>query len=228
MPKTARSLPSYLADRYRGWRALRFEENRAWYARLAQEGQRPRAMVVSCCDSRVDAVGLFGAEPGDLFVVRNVANLIPPYAPDKVHHGTSAAVEYAVQVLRVAHIVVLGHSNCGGVAACHAMCSGAAPELDAETSFIGRWMDILRPGYERVAEACGPEVDQATRMLALERESVLVSLRNLETFPFVRAAIDDGMLTLHGAWMDIGEGRLHMFSPETRAFAPLDDPGRRG
>jgi carbonic anhydrase len=227
MPKTARTLPSYLADRYRGWRALRFEENRAWYARLAQEGQRPRAMLVSCCDSRVDAVGLFGAEPGDLFVVRNVANLIPPYAPDKVHHGTSAAVEYAVQVLRVAHIVVLGHSNCGGVAACHDMCSGAAPELEAETSFIGRWMDILRPGYDRVAAAAPAGDDRAARLLALEREAVLVSIRNLETFPFVREAIDAGALTLHGAWMDIGEGRLHMFSPETREFSAVDPDARR-
>jgi len=227
MPKTARTLPSYLAERYRGWRALRFEENSAWYARLAQEGQRPRAMVVSCCDSRVDAVGLFGAEPGDLFVVRNVANLIPPHAPDRVHHGTSAAVEYAVTVLKVAHIVVLGHSNCGGVAACHAMCSGAAPELEAETSFIGRWMDILRPGYQRVAEACGPDADAETRLLALEREAVLVSLRNLETFPFVRAAIDAGAVTLHGAWMDIAEGRLHMFSPETRSFSAIDAEARR-
>jgi carbonic anhydrase len=218
MPRTARPLPGYLVDRYRGWKALRFEENRAWFARLARHGQRPRAMVISCCDSRVDVVGLFGAEPGDLFVVRNVANLVPPYAPDGLHHGSSAAVEYAVTVLGVAHIVVVGHSNCGGVAACHDMCAGLAPELERDTSFIGRWMDILRPGFAHIPAG----LDRDETLAALEREAVLVSLRNLESFPFVAAAVADGMLTLHGAWMDIGEGRLHVFSPESRSFAPLE------
>jgi carbonic anhydrase len=113
-PNATSPLPSYLIDRYRLWHTQRFTDNRAWFARLASEGQRPRAMVVSCCDSRINAVEIFGAEPGDLFVVRNVANLVPPYNPDHQHHGTSAAVEYAVNVLKVAHIVVVGHSSCGG------------------------------------------------------------------------------------------------------------------
>jgi len=218
MPKTARLLPQYLTERYRAWRALRFEKDRAWYARLAEGGQHPRAMVFSCCDSRLDAVGLFGAEPGDLFVVRNVANLVPPYAPDHAHHGASAALEYAVTVLKVAHIVVLGHSNCGGVEACHDMCSGAAPHLQEATSFVGRWMSILAPGYDLVA-ATG---SRAERLRLLEQEAVRVSLRNLESFPFVREAVAANLLTLHGAWMDIGEGALHVFSSETRQFAPLD------
>ncbi|SEA50868.1 carbonic anhydrase [Rubrimonas cliftonensis] len=218
MPKTARLLPGYMVDRYRAWRALRFEKDRAWYARLAEGGQRPRAMVFSCCDSRVDAVGLFGAEPGDLFVVRNVANLVPPYAPDHAHHGASAALEYAVTVLKVAHIVVLGHSNCGGVEACHDMCSGAAPHLEEETSFVGRWMSILAPGYAKVSDTGSRE----ERLRLLEQEAVQVSLRNLESFPFVKSAVDRNLLTLHGAWMDIGEGVLHVFSAETRRFAPLE------
>jgi carbonic anhydrase len=218
MPKTARPLPGYLVDRYRGWKALHFEENRAWFASLARHGQRPRAMVVSCCDSRVDVTGLFGAEPGDLFVVRNVANLIPPYAPSGLHHGSSAAVEYAVTVLGVAHIVVIGHSNCGGVEACHDMCSGRAPQLEGETSFIGRWLDILRPGYARLPA----DLDREHGLAALEREGVLVSLRNLESFPFVAQAVAAGMLTLHGAWMDIADGKLHVFSPESRTFAPVE------
>ena len=127
---TTETLPSYLTERYKGWVSSYFSQNKAWFARLAEEGQRPRAMVIQCCDSRVNAVAMFGAEPGDLFVVRNVANLVPPYNPDHQHHGTSAAVEYAVNVLKVAHIVVVGHSNCGGVHACHDMCAGKAPELD--------------------------------------------------------------------------------------------------
>ena len=226
MPQTARLLPSYLLERYRAWRALHFEEDRAWYARLAEGGQRPRAMIIACCDSRIDAVGLFGGEPGDLFVVRNVANLIPPYEPDHFKHGTSAAVEYAVTVLRVAHILVIGHSNCGGVGACHAMCSGKAPHLLEPASFVGRWMEILRPGYELVA-ARHP-ADETAALTALEQEAVLVSLRNLETFPFVRERVAQGMLTLHGAWIDIGSGRLHLFDPETRRFEHLEVERLRG
>jgi carbonic anhydrase len=210
-------LPSYLIDRYRAWHVRGFAENRAWFARLATEGQRPRAMMISCCDSRVNIVEMFGAEPGDLFVVRNVANLVPPYNPDHQHHGTSAAVEYAVNALKVAHIVVVGHSNCGGVHACHDMCAGLAPELDLATSFVGRWMDILRPGYERVAaKVAGPEVRKA----ALEREAVLTSLRNLETFPFVTEAVAAGVLTLHGVFVDIGSGALKVYRGEA-GFVPV-------
>jgi len=207
----ARPLPGYLIDRYRAWHAQRFAENRAWFARLATEGQRPRAMMVSCCDSRVNAVEIFGAEPGDLFVVRNVASLVPPYNPDHQHHGTSAAVEYAVNVLKVSHIVVVGHSNCGGVQACHAMCAGLAPELDETSSFIGRWMDILRPGFDRVAARV---TDPDARKAALEEEAVLTSLRNLETFPFVTEAVAAGMLTLHGAFLEIGSGGLKVYRGE--------------
>jgi carbonic anhydrase len=213
----ARSLPGYLTERYRAWMASRFEENRAWYARLAAEGQHPRAMVIQCCDSRINVAEMFGAEPGDLFIVRNIANLVPPYGPDHNHHGTSAAVEFAVNALRVAHIVVVGHSLCGGVQACHRMCAGKAPELERSSSFIGRWMDILRPGYERVAARISGEEAQIAE---LEREAVLVSLLNLETFPFVAEARARGMLTLHGAWFDIATGRLHAWSPEA-GFAPV-------
>jgi carbonic anhydrase len=207
----ASPLPGYLIDRYRLWHAQRFAENRAWYARLAVEGQRPRAMMVSCCDSRLNVVELFGAEPGDLFVVRNVANLIPPYSPDHQHHGTSAALEYAVNALKVAHIVVVGHSNCGGVRVCHDMCAGLAPGMEQATSFVGRWMDILRPGYDRVAARLN---DAEARKAALEHEAVLTSLRNLHTFPFVTEAVAKGVLTLHGAFVEIGTGTLKVYRGE--------------
>ncbi|MEM7238804.1 MAG: carbonic anhydrase [Pseudomonadota bacterium] len=210
-------VPKYLVRQYAGWRSSSFAENKAWFARLARNGQHPRAMLVSCCDSRLDTVGMFGAEPGDLFVVRNVANLVPPYSPDHQHHGTSAAVEYAVNVLNVAHIVVVGHSNCGGVAACHKMCTGEAPELDETSSFIGRWMDILRDGCNAVI-AEGLEGEALTARL--EQEAVLTSLRNLETFPFVREAVASGELSLHGAWVDIGTGTLHS-ADESGQFTPV-------
>ena len=205
------TVPDYLLERYRHWHEGPFTKNRAWYARLAHKGQNPRAMVISCCDSRVDTVQMFGSEPGDLFVVRNVANLVPPYSPDHQHHGTSAAVEYAVTALQVAHIFVVGHSNCGGVAACHRMCTGAAPELEAPTSFIGRWVDILRPGCETVLGRGLAEPELTT---ALEQEAVLTSLRNLRSFPFVHAAEREGMLSLHGAWLNIGSGALHVLDAD--------------
>jgi carbonic anhydrase len=211
----ARPLPSYLVQRFHGWRATAYQENKAWYRRLAASGQHPRAMVISCCDSRVHVTSIFGADEGEFFIHRNVANLVPPYNPDGERHGTSAAVEYAVTSLGVAHIVVLGHSNCGGVKGCHDMCSGAAPQLEEKTSFVGRWMDILRPGYDRVA-GLAPEL----QVPALEKQAVLVSLENLMTFPFVASAVADDRLTLHGLWNNTGEGALEHYDP-ARGFMPV-------
>lgn len=211
-----RPLPGYLIQRFQGWRATTYQENRAWYRRLAASGQHPRAMVISCCDSRVHVTSIFGADEGEFFIHRNVANLVPPYNPDGEYHGTSAAVEYAVTSLGVAHIVVLGHSNCGGVKGCHDMCSGLAPELEEKSSFVGRWMDILRPGYTRVAH-----LDAATILPALEKEAVLISLENLLTFPFVKGAVEDERLTLHGLWTDTGEGGLEYYDPAHNAFVAV-------
>ncbi len=215
--KTTRPLPSYLVQRYRGWKATKYQDNQAWYRHLAQEGQHPRAMVICCCDSRVHVTAIFGADQGEFFLHRNIANLVPPFTPDGQQHGTSAAVEYAVTALKVAHVIVLGHSNCGGVRGCDAMCSGDAPELNDKTSFVGRWMDILRPGYERVKKI----KDTDERVAALEKQAVLVSLENLVTFPFVAAAIESGHLTLHGLWHDIGEGVIEHYLHEERGFVPV-------
>jgi carbonic anhydrase len=212
----ARPLPSYLVSRFHGWRATSYQDNRAWYRRLAESGQHPRAMVISCCDSRVHVTSIFGADEGEFFIHRNVANLVPPFNPDGQYHGTSAAVEYAVTSLKVAHIVVLGHSNCGGVKGCHDMCSGLAPQLEEKSSFVGRWMDILRPGYDRVV-GLPPE----ERIVALEKQAVLVSLENLMTFPFVREAVEDDMLTLHGLWNNTGEGGLEQFDSAKGGFVPV-------
>ncbi|NBZ88100.1 carbonic anhydrase [Stagnihabitans tardus] len=205
----ARPLPAYLVSRFQGWRATTYQENRAWYRRLAEKGQHPRAMVISCCDSRVHVTSIFGADEGEFFIHRNVANLVPPYNPDGEYHGTSAAVEYAVTSLGVAHIVVLGHSSCGGVKGCDDMCSGHAPQLLEKSSFVGRWMDILRPGFQRVAH-----LPDGERIPALERQAVLVSLENLMTFPFVAKAVKEDMLTLHGLWNNTGEGLLEQYDAQ--------------
>ncbi|MPQ94696.1 MULTISPECIES: carbonic anhydrase [Thioclava] len=213
MREHVKPLPSYLVSRYQGWHATAYDENRAWYRRLASEGQRPRSMIIACCDSRVHVTSMFGADQGEFFIHRNIANLVPEFTPDGDHHGTSAAVEYAVTSLKVAHLIVLGHSNCGGVAGCHAMCSGHAPELEEKSSFVGTWLNLLRPGYERVSEL--PEDQQ---VLALEREAVKVSLENLMTFPFVREALDADRMTLHGLRHDIGEGVLEQYDADSDRF----------
>ena len=212
----ARLLPAYLVQRFHGWRATTYQDNKAWFRRLAASGQHPRAMVISCCDSRVHVTSIFGADEGEFFIHRNIAGLVPPYNPDGERHGTSAAVEYAVTSLGVAHIVVLGHSSCGGVKGCHDMCSGHAPELLEKTSFVGRWMDILRPGYLRVEG-----LPEAERLPALEKQAVIVSLENLMSFPFVKAAVEDERLTLHGLWSNTGEGGLEQLDPATDSFIPV-------
>jgi len=212
----AKPLPDYLVTRYQGWKATGYEKNKAWYRRLADEGQHPRAMIISCCDSRVHVTSIFGADQGEFFIHRNIANLVPPHEPNGDHHGTSAAVEYAVKGLKVAHIIVMGHSNCGGVQGFHDMCTGRAPELAEKSSYVGRWMGLLRPGYRRLG---GPE--QEVDRHDLEREAVLVSLDNLMTFPFVAQAVKDDRLTLHGCWNEIGEGTLEVYAPDKRAFVAI-------
>ncbi|WP_166416903.1 carbonic anhydrase [Cochlodiniinecator piscidefendens] len=213
----ASPLPKYLVQRYHGWKATGWEENKVWYRRLASEGQHPRAMVISCCDSRVHVTAIFGADQGEFFIHRNIANLVPPYAPDGDHHGTSAAVEYAVKSLKVAHVIVLGHSNCGGVNGYHDMCCGNAPELAEPLSFVGRWLDILKPGFERVRDI----ENEADRRKAMEKQAVLISIENLMTFPFVRDAVESNDLSLHGLWTEIGEGGLEAYDSATGDFHQL-------
>jgi carbonic anhydrase len=216
--KHAKLLPKSYTQRYRGWRATEYEGNQAWFKRLADGGQHPRAMVISCCDSRVHVTSIFGAETGEFFIHRNIANLVPDYTPDGDHHGTSAAIEYAVTALGVAHIMVIGHTDCGGVKGCHAMCSGKAPELEESSSFVGRWMDILRPGYEKVSKAGGSEQEQIS---ALERQGVVVSLENLMTFPFVSKAVEDGELSLHGLLINIRDGHMECYDGAADSFVKL-------
>ena len=214
----ARPLPPYLVQRYQGWKATTYADNQPWYRLLANEGQRPRAMIISCCDSRVQVTSIFGADQGEFFIHRNIANLVPRFEEgSSSQHGTSAAIEYAVTSLHVAHMIVMGHSNCGGVKGCQDMCSGHAPHLEDKSSFVGRWMDILRPGYDRVSHI----EDEAELTRALEKEAVLTSLDNLTSFPFVNAAIDEGRMTLHGVYLDIGTGEIEQFMPATRTFAKI-------
>ncbi|MXU64590.1 carbonic anhydrase [Oceanomicrobium pacificus] len=211
----AKPLPRFLVQRYKGWKATQFEENKSWYSRLADEGQRPRTMIISCCDSRVHVTSIFGADSGEFFIHRNIANLVPPFEVSKTIHGTSAAIEYAVTALKVSNLVVLGHSKCGGVQGCYEMCTGEAPQLQEASSFVGRWMDILKPGFERIEKNEG---DKQAKLTALEHESILVSLENLMTFPFVKEAVESGQLSLHGLWHEIGSGSLECYDADKKEF----------
>lgn len=211
----AKLLPTFLVEKYRGWKSTEFEESSAWYKKLADEGQNPPAMVISCCDSRVNVTSIFGEGPGELFVHRNIANLVPPAGADQSHRATPAAIEYAVKYLKVSHIIVIGHSSCGGVQGCYDMCSGNAPEFEEDTSYIGRWIDALRPGFEKIHDA---NADRQKQLTAFEKEAVVLSLSNLVTYPFVKDAVDAGTLNLHGLWINIGSGQLETYDPESKTY----------
>jgi carbonic anhydrase len=202
--------PESLADRYRRFKYRHFAPNQDQFEALATQGQSPEIMVVSCCDSRVDPETIFSAMPGELFVVRNVANLVPPFETTGKYHGVSAALEFAALNLRVKHIVVMGHSGCGGIRAC--LEHDAAKQTDAQ--FISNWMSMLDEARDRTVakHSHGPvSIQQAE----LEREGIKTSLANLRTFPCVRILEQKGRLQLHGAYFDIGSGNLQVLNSLT-------------
>ena len=214
--------PDSLLDGYRSFRDHRYEPERARYRALAEHGQTPEVMVIACCDSRSAPETIFHAAPGEIFVVRNVANLVPPYEPEGPHQSTSAALEFAVQSLRVRHIVVLGHGRCGGIrAALHPEAEPLSPG-----DFIGKWMTLLGPAAREVATGAGADPDaaggrtEAERQTALERASIRHSVANLRSFPCVSILEDRGRLHLHGAWFDIADGELWTMDPATGDFSP--------
>lgn len=195
---------------YREFRSGKYKEQVGVYNELAT-GQNPNIMLIGCADSRADPGDIFNAGPGQLFVVRNVANLVPPYQPDGNLHGVSAALEYAVNVLNVGHIVVMGHGGCGGVAA-----SLAETLPDEIGEFVPSWVKLLNDARARVKES-GTQNPQ----FALELEGVESSIQNLMSFPFVRARVEAGELELHGAWFAIAHGELHWRNAKSCKFEPV-------
>jgi carbonic anhydrase len=209
--------PERLTEGYRAFRAGRFADESSRYRQLAEAGQRPETMIVGCIDSRVSPEVIFDAAPGELLVVRNVANLIPPYEPDRdSQHGTSAAIEFGVQALEVRSIVVLGHAFCGGI---RAFADEQKPLSSSD--FIGRWMSQIAPAAASLGPRAKDEGDGYLRRL--ERASVELSLKNLMSFPYVRERVESGKLTLHGAFFGIAAGRLLVRDPATGEFAPMSD-----
>ena len=206
--------PQRLLDGYRQFRRERFPVEAARFRELAH-GQAPKTMVIACADSRVDPSTIFAAAPGELFVVRNVANLVPPIEENGSYHGTSAALEFAVTQLKIDDIVVLGHGMCGGIAA-----ALAAVENRSMGRFLKPWVELLSPAREEVRKDSTLS-SPASRQRALEHLAIRHSLKNLQSFPFISGAIENGTLALHGAWFSIAEGELHWLNQASKLFYPI-------
>jgi carbonic anhydrase len=208
------TFPQRLIDGYGAFAGGRLRDEQSRYRELAERGQQPEIMVIGCCDSRCAPEVIFDAGPGEIFVVRNIANLVPPYQPDGMYHGVSAALEFGVGALKVKHIVVLGHAQCGGV---RAFAEDAAPIFPSD--FIGRWMTLMAPAAERV----GPRGSrtEAEYITLLEQASVINSLDNLMTFPRLRALVEAGSVTLHGAYFGVATGQLSVLDKTTGTFRPV-------
>jgi carbonic anhydrase len=204
--------PERLTNGYAAFREGRLAADRDRYRRLAERGQRPEVMIIGCSDSRSAPETIFDAAPGELFVHRNVANLVPPFDADGHQHGTSAALEFGVIALKVRHLVILGHGRCGGVEAF------LANKPLGDTDFIGRWIGLLGPAAALIAD----DPDQtAARQRALEFASIRQGLANLRSFPWIAASESAGSLRLHGAWFDIGTGELLVFDSASGEFRAL-------
>ena len=208
--------PPALIRGYRAFRAERLPDERARFDALAEEGQSPQVMLIGCCDSRVPPEVIFDARPGEMFVVRNVANLVPPYRPDGELHGTSAALEYAVQALRVRHIVVLGHGRCGGLGAFAAATRTPLSPGD----FIGAWVSQLEVAAADIAPDARADPERFARLL--EPASLKRSLAALRSYPCIATLEARGKLTLHAAHFDIRTGALSWFDEEMGVLMPCD------
>ena len=204
-----------LIDGYRRFRDREWQEERDRWSEHA-EGQSPKVMVIACSDSRVDPATIFDARPGEMFVVRNVANLVPPFEPDQNYHGVSAALEFAITQLEVDELVVMGHGFCGG---CAAALTGQFDDAGhGHGHFIAHWIEMLADAREKI-RAAHPVLDREA-FLEMELEGVRLSLRNLMGFPWVRERVESGRLTLHGAYFAIADGVLHVCDEATGEFAP--------
>jgi carbonic anhydrase len=204
-----------LVDGYRAFVDTRLPLERSRFEKLAAAGQRPEVMVICCCDSRVSPEVIFDAHPGELFVVRNVANLVPPYSPTGFTHGVSAALEFAVEGLKVKYIVVMGHTHCGGIRAYSEHRNRLNPG-----DFIDNWMSLIAPA----AAAVGDAGDGADYLSRLEQASIIATIDNLMTFPWIKSRVEDRQLELLGAYFDVGTGDLTVYDRAARAFAPVHAP----
>jgi carbonic anhydrase len=205
------SFPSQLIAGYRSFRKNRLPEDSARYRILAEAGQRPQTLVIACCDSRSAPEQIFDASPGELFVIRNVSSLVPPYDPDGHHHGTSAAIEFAIKQLHIRHIVVMGHGRCGGITAW-------LNRPSDPSDFLAQWISLIDPA----AEGLDPSLDAKARQKALEFASIRHSIEMLKSFPVIASLASIGEVELHGAWFDISTGELYVLDESRESFEKID------
>ena len=203
--------PKFLIDRYKNWKSSEYLKNKIQFRKLAFSGQSPSTMVISCCDSRIHATSIFGADEGEFFIHRNIANLVPPYSLNSENCGTSAAIEYGIKELKVQHLIILGHKDCGGIKYGHKVHSDSA---NTNYEFINKWLSILLTSYNQIQK----DVSEQEQINQLEQESIKASINNLFTFPFIKKAIEENNLSIHGLIHDIGSGNLQFFNPVNEDF----------
>lgn len=206
------SFPDHLLKGHANFMAGRYAREKDRYRELASIGQSPTTMIIACCDSRAAPEMIFDSEPGELFVLRNVANLVPTYQPDGGQHGTSAAIEFAVKALNISNVVIMGHGRCGGIKA--ALSSEYSP-LDSG-DFIGKWMSMLGDLPAQLGQ--NSLLTSTERQTAMERISIRNSIQNLRTFPYVAELEAAGKLAVHGAWFDISTGELWIMDGDSGDF----------
>ena len=207
-------LPKDLVDKYYVWKGDTFSKNKDSFEKLAKEGQSPQYMIISCVDSRVDPNSIFNSNAGELFVHRNIANLVPRYDNLTEHSGTIAAIEFGICALNIKNIIVMGHSGCGGIKNGFHMCKDN--ETETNSSAIPKWLQILKPAYEKLSNE-----DEEKMINELEKLSIITSLENLKQYPFVKKGVEDNEINIFGIWNDIGSGNLESFNKKTENFEKI-------
>ena len=207
-------LPEFLVTRFKNWKSDSFVKSKEQYKKLASFGQSPSSMVISCCDSRVHATSIFGADAGEFFIHRNIANLVPPYSPDGENHGTSAAIEYATKELKIKHLIILGHKDCGGIKSAHGL---HLNKLNPDYEFINKWLRILTPAFDNITNS----ISEKKQIEQLEEEGIKISVKNLFTFPYIKKFVEEKKLSIHGIIHNIGSGELMFLNPNTKVFEKI-------
>ncbi|MBD1147403.1 carbonic anhydrase [Pelagibacterales bacterium SAG-MED31] len=207
-------LPEFLVKKYNNWKSTSYLKNQNHFRNLASFGQNPSSMIISCCDSRVHATSIFGVDAGEFFIHRNIANLVPPYSPDGENHGTSSAIEYAIKELKIQHLIILGHTDCGGIKSGHSLHS---KNLNPDYEFINKWLSILLPAFNNIEK----NITKKKQIEQLEEESIKISIINLFSFPYIKKAVENKDLSVHGLIHDIGSGEIKFLNPTTKNFEKL-------
>ena len=206
--------PKFLIDKYRDWKSSDYQKKIETFKKLVKFGQKPKAMIIACCDSRVYPTSIFMAEEGDFFIHRNIANLVPAYSPNHDDYGTLASIEYAIIELRIQHIIILGHTSCGGIKSAHTLFNDIK---NLNYLFINKWLNIILPAYKKINK----QNSQEEQIENLEQESIKNSLNNLLAFPNILNEVNENRLQVHGLMHDISSGILKYLNPQTGNFEDI-------